>query len=114
MKQKLNLNKEGQMPKPNKYTDTFKSILTCMFLSVRVKLKKEPFCTRMLSSPMSETFSILRPLPKFLKIVYKYHEKLLQWVGVVGQKSQNLVNVVCERPLEGNTNEPCIFCRISG
>ena len=29
------------MPKPNKYADTFKSILTCKFLSVRVKLKKQ-------------------------------------------------------------------------
>ena len=29
-----------------------------------------------------------------------YHEKC-QWSGVGGQKSQNLVNVVCERPLIG-------------
>ena len=29
-----------QMSKPNKYTDNFKSKLNCIFLSVKIKLKK--------------------------------------------------------------------------
>ena len=37
---KLNLKDKGQMSKPNEYTDNFKSNLTCIFLSVRAKLKK--------------------------------------------------------------------------
>ena len=37
---KLDLKDKGQTSKPNKYTDTFKSNLTCMFLSVSAKLKK--------------------------------------------------------------------------
>ena len=40
---KLNLKDKGQMSKPNEYTDNFKSNLTCIFLSVRAKLKKKHF-----------------------------------------------------------------------
>ena len=40
MRPKLNLKCKGQMSKPNEYTDNFKSKLTCIFLSVRIKLKK--------------------------------------------------------------------------
>ena len=39
MRPKLNLKDKGQMSKPE-YTDNFKSNLTCIFLSVRAKLKK--------------------------------------------------------------------------
>jgi hypothetical protein len=35
-----NIKFEGQISKPNEYTDIFKSNLTCIFLSVRAKLKK--------------------------------------------------------------------------
>ena len=41
MRPKLNLKDESQMPTPNEYTDNFKSNLTCIFLSVRAKLKKK-------------------------------------------------------------------------
>ena len=38
MRPKLNLKDKGQMTKPNIYTDTFKSNLTCnFFLSVKFK-----------------------------------------------------------------------------
>ena len=40
MRPKLNLKDKGQMSRPNEYTDNFKSNLTCIFLSVRAKLKK--------------------------------------------------------------------------
>ena len=40
MRQKLNLKDKCQISKPNEYTDKFKSNLTCIFLSVRAKLKK--------------------------------------------------------------------------
>ena len=40
MRPKLNLKGKGQMSKPNKYTDNFKSNLTCIFLSARAKFKK--------------------------------------------------------------------------
>ena len=38
---------KGQMSKPNEYTDNFRSNLTCIFLSVRAKLKKQ-LCPRTL------------------------------------------------------------------
>ena len=40
---KLNLKDKSQMSAPNEYTDNFKSNLTCIFLSVRAKLKKKHF-----------------------------------------------------------------------
>ena len=40
MRPKLNLKDEDQMSTPNEYTDNFKSNLTCIFPSVRAKLKK--------------------------------------------------------------------------
>ena len=39
MRQKLNLKDKCQISKPNEYTDNVKSNLTCIFLSVRAKLK---------------------------------------------------------------------------
>ena len=42
MRPKLNLKDKGQMTKPNKYTDTFKSNLTCNFF-LSIKLKKKHF-----------------------------------------------------------------------
>ena len=50
MRPKLNLKDKGQMSKPNEYTDNFKSNLTCIFLSVRAKLKKKKLCPRTLCS----------------------------------------------------------------
>ena len=47
MRPKLNLKDKGQISKPNEYTDNFKSNLTCIFLSVRAKLKKT-LCPRTL------------------------------------------------------------------
>jgi hypothetical protein len=46
---KLNLKDKGQMSKPNEYTDNFKSNLTCIFLSVRAKVKY-PLCPQTLCS----------------------------------------------------------------
>ena len=43
MRPKLNLKNKGQISTPNEYTDNFKSDLTCIFLSVRAKLKKKHF-----------------------------------------------------------------------
>ena len=43
MRQKLNLKDKCQISKPNEYTDNVKSNLTCIFLSVRAKLKKKNF-----------------------------------------------------------------------
>jgi hypothetical protein len=40
MRPELNLKNIGQISKPNKHTDTFKSNLTFIFLSVKAKLKK--------------------------------------------------------------------------
>ena len=40
MRPKLNLNDKGQISKPNEYTNNFTSYLTCIFLSVRNKLKR--------------------------------------------------------------------------
>ena len=40
MRPKLNLKDKSQMSTPNEYTDNFKSNSTCIFLSVRTKLKK--------------------------------------------------------------------------
>ena len=45
MRPKLNLKDKGQMSTPNEYTDNFKLNLTCIFLSVRAKLKN-PLCPR--------------------------------------------------------------------
>ena len=39
MRPKLNLKDKNQMSTPNEYTDNFKSNLTCIFLSLRPKLK---------------------------------------------------------------------------
>ena len=47
MRPKLNLKDKDQMSTPNEYTDNFKSNLTCIFPSVRAKLKK-PLCPRTL------------------------------------------------------------------
>ena len=47
MRHKLNLKDKDQMSTPNEYTDNFKSNLTCIFPSVRAKLKK-PLCPRTL------------------------------------------------------------------
>ena len=41
MRPKLNLNDKSQMSTPNEYTNNFRSNLTCLFLSVRAKLKKK-------------------------------------------------------------------------
>ena len=41
MRPKSNIKDEGQMSKPNEYTDNFKTNLSCIFLSVRAKLKKK-------------------------------------------------------------------------
>ena len=43
MRPKLNLKNKGQISKPNEYTDNFKPNSTCIFLSVRAKLKKKHF-----------------------------------------------------------------------
>ena len=40
MRPKLDLMTKDQMSTPNKYADNFKSNLTCIFPSVRAKLKK--------------------------------------------------------------------------
>ena len=45
MRPKLNLKDKSQMSTPNEYPDNFKSNSTCIFLSVRTKLKK-PLCPR--------------------------------------------------------------------
>ena len=50
MRPKLNLKDKDQMSTPNEYTNNFKSNLTCIFLSVRAKLKNHfalgcPVCT---------------------------------------------------------------------
>ena len=50
MTPKLNLKKKDQMSRPDEYTDIFKSNLTCMFLSLRAKLKNK-FCPRALEPP---------------------------------------------------------------
>ena len=50
MRQKLNLKDKCQISKPNEYTDNVKSNLTCIFLSVRAKLKKA-LCPRTLCRP---------------------------------------------------------------
>ena len=42
-----------------------------------------------------------------------YHRKC-QRRGVGGQKSKNLVNVVCERPLTRNVNDPLRENHVSG
>ena len=47
MRPQLNLKDKSQMSKPNECTDNFKSNLTCIFLSVRAKLKN-PLCPRTL------------------------------------------------------------------
>ena len=52
MRLKLNLKDKDQMSKPNEYTDNFKSNLTCIFPSVRAKLKK-PLCPRTLCTYIS-------------------------------------------------------------
>ena len=44
---RLNLKNKGQISKHSEYTDNFKSNLTCIFLSVRAKLKN-PLCPRRL------------------------------------------------------------------
>ena len=49
MRPKLNLKDKGQISKPKEHTDNFKSNLTCIFLSVRAKLKN-PLCPRTLCS----------------------------------------------------------------
>ena len=46
MRPKWNLNNRGQISKPNEHTDNFKSNLSCKFLSVRAKFKKQTFCPR--------------------------------------------------------------------
>ena len=46
---KLNFKNKDQMSTPNEYTNNFKSNLTCIFPSVRAKLKK-PICPRTLCS----------------------------------------------------------------
>ena len=56
MRPKLNLKDKGQMSKPNEYTDNFKSNFTCIFLSVRAKLKK-PLCPRTLCK-ISKTWKL--------------------------------------------------------
>ena len=43
MRPELNLKDNSQMSEPNEYTDNFKSNLTCIFLSVRAKLKNNNF-----------------------------------------------------------------------
>jgi hypothetical protein len=48
MRPKLNLKDKGQMSKPNEHTDNLKLNLTCIFLSVRAKLKKTKLCPRTL------------------------------------------------------------------
>ena len=44
---KINLKDKGQIPRPNEYTDNFKSNLTCIFLSLSPRLKNT-FCPRTL------------------------------------------------------------------
>ena len=43
MRPKLKLKDKGQISKPNKCTDNFKSNLSCIFLFVMAKLKKKHF-----------------------------------------------------------------------
>jgi hypothetical protein len=51
MRLKLNFNDKGQSSKSNEYTDNFRLNLTCIFLSVRTKLKKKKtLCPRTLCS----------------------------------------------------------------
>ena len=57
MRPKLNLMEKSQISKPNEYTDNFKSYLTCIFLSVRTKLKK-PLCPRTLCTSPSLTYVV--------------------------------------------------------
>ena len=58
MRQKLNLKDKCQISKPNEYTDNFKSNLTCIFLSVRAKLKK-PLCPRTLCNMPINVFQVV-------------------------------------------------------
>ena len=63
MRPKLNSKDNGQMSTPNEYTDSFKSNLTCIFLSVMAK-SKNPLCpwtlctTRDLRGWISKDFNI--------------------------------------------------------
>ena len=56
MRPKLNLKDKSQMSTLNEYTDNLKSNLTCIFLSVRTKLKK-PLCSRIRCITVVQTFS---------------------------------------------------------
>ena len=58
MRQKLNLKDKCQISKPNEYTDNVKSNLTCIFLSVRAKLKK-PLCPRTLCNMPINVFQVV-------------------------------------------------------
>ena len=59
MRSKLNLKDKGQLLKPNEYTDNFKSNLTCIFLSVRAKLKKHTL-------PSDTVYIVVDYFPKYL------------------------------------------------
>ena len=58
MRPKLNLKDKSQISKPNEYSDNFKSNLTCIFLSVRAKLKK-PLCPRTLCNMPINVFQVV-------------------------------------------------------
>ena len=68
MRPKLNLEDKDQMSTPNEYTDNFKSNLTCIFPSVRAKLKK-PLCPRTLCSERRRVFSLFLLLGEIRRVL---------------------------------------------
>ena len=79
MRPKLNLKDKGQISKPNEYTDNFKSNLTCIFLSVRAKLKKT-LCPRTLCRLNKKLFDGFEELP-FAIPNQLYHRKTMSLIS---------------------------------
>ena len=59
MRPTLNLKHKDQLSTPNEYTDNFKSNLSCIFLSLRAKLKKH--CPRTLCSSIVKNAASVIP-----------------------------------------------------
>ena len=79
MRPKLNLNDKGQISRPDEYTDNFKSNLTCIFLSVRAKLKKNPLCARTLIY-QKRRWGEVSPHPKAPTALYRIVQRTVRWV----------------------------------
>ena len=69
MSTKLNSKDRDQMAKPNEYTDNLKSNLTCIFLSVRAKLKKTNFALGHCVVPTSEKIVIFLIPPTPIDVI---------------------------------------------